>query len=73
MVAETYGVGKSKISHIKKNKEKILNFLREISDMGMQKKAKITKITKMYSMTGLYFCGSSKKRMEGVSIIGPIL
>ena len=70
MVAETYGVGKSKISHIKKNKEKILNFLREISDMGMQKKAKITK---MYSMTGLYFCGSSKKRMEGVSIIGPIL
>ena len=70
MVAETYGVGKSKISHIKKNKEKILNFLREISDMGMQKKAKITK---MYSMTRLYFCGSSKKRMEEVSIIGPIL
>ena len=37
VIAEKYGVGKSMISNIKKNKEKILTFQRERSDMGMQK------------------------------------
>ena len=44
VIADKYGVGKSTISDIKKNKAKILAFQREMSDMGMQKKAKIMKL-----------------------------
>ena len=44
VIVDKYGVGKSTISNIKKNKEKILTFQREMSDMGMQKKAKIMKL-----------------------------
>lgn len=40
------------ISDIKKNKEKILTFKCETSDMGMQ-----MKVGDMYGKRRLYFCG----------------
>ena len=55
VIAERYGVGKSTVSDIKKNCDKILRFQQEIRDMGMSKKAKVTNST-----TRLCTCDSSK-------------
>ena len=44
VIAERYGVGKSTVSDIKKNHDKILRFNQEMHDMGMSKKAKIMKV-----------------------------
>ena len=44
VIAELYGVAKSTISDIKKNRDKILHFKQETCDMGMSKKAKVMKL-----------------------------
>ena len=44
VIAERYGVGKSRVSDIKKNCDKILRFQQEMRDMGMSKKAKVMKV-----------------------------
>ena len=73
VIAEKYGVGKSTISDIKKNKEKILTFQREMSNMGMQKKAKIMKLGDDIQHDKAVFLWFKQKRVEGVPITGPIL
>ena len=73
VIAEKYGVGKSMISNIKKNKEKILTFQREMSNIGMQKKAKIMKLGEDVQHDKAVFLWFKQKRMEGVPITGPIL
>ena len=44
VIAERYGVGKSTVSDIKKNRDKILRFQQEMRDMGMSKKVKVMKV-----------------------------
>ena len=44
ILSERYGVGKSTVYDIKKNKDSILNFKRKVTDMGMNKKLKIIKL-----------------------------
>ena len=44
VIAERYGVGKSTVSDIKKNRNKILRFQQEMRDMGMSKKVKVMKV-----------------------------
>ena len=44
VIAERYGVAKSTISDIKKNRDKIVRFKQEMCDMGMSKKAKVMKL-----------------------------
>ena len=73
VVLEKYRVGKSMTSDVKKNKEKILTFHQEMSDMGMQKKAKIMKLGDDVQHDKAVFLWFKQKRMEGVPITGPIL
>ncbi len=44
ILSERYGVGKSTVSDIKKQKDSILDFKRKVTDMGMNKKLKIMKL-----------------------------
>ena len=73
VIADKYGVGKSTISDIKKNKEKILAFQREMSDMGMQKKAKIMQVGDDVQHDKAVFLWFKQKRIKGIPISGPIL
>ncbi len=40
ILSERYGVGKSTVSDIKKQKDSILDFKRKVTDMGINKKLK---------------------------------
>ena len=42
---EKYGIGKSTVSDINKNREKIQSVSREMVDMGMKNQAKVTKVS----------------------------
>ena len=72
VIMERFGIGKSTVGDIWKNKEKILAFRREMVEMGMSRKAKTMKQgdQKLDQAAYLWF---KQKRMEGVPIIGPML
>ena len=44
IIAEKFGIGKSTVSDLKKNKEKIRGFQREMMDMGMKRQAKTMRL-----------------------------
>ena len=73
VIAERYGVGKSTVSDIKKNRDKILRFNQEMCDMGMSKKAKVMKIGDDEQHDKAVYLWFKQKRMEGIPISGPIL
>lgn len=65
VVGEKHVAGKSMISDIKENKEKILTFHREMSDLGMQKKTKIMKLGDDVQHDKAVFCGLSRNEWRG--------
>ena len=73
ILSERYGVGKSTVSDIKKNKDSILNFKRKVTDMGMNKKVKIMKLGDDMKHDEAVYIWLKQKRMEGTPISGPIL
>ena len=73
VIAERYGVGKSTVSDIKKNRDKILRFQQEMCDMGMSKKAKVMKVGDDEQHDKAVYLWFKQKQMEGVPISGPIL
>ena len=44
VIAERYGIGKDTVLDIKKKRDKILCFNQEMHNMGISKKAKVTKV-----------------------------
>ena len=44
IITEKFGTGKSTVSDLKKNKEKIRGFQREMMDMGMKRQAKTMRL-----------------------------
>lgn len=73
VIMEKYNIGKATVSNMKKNKEKILNFKREMVDMGMKKKAKVMKVGDDQRLDQAVFVWFKQKRAEGVPISGPLL
>ena len=73
VVADRYGVATSTISDIKKNREKILRFKHDMSDMGMSRKAKVMKLGHDAQHDKAVYVWFKQKRMEGMPISGPIL
>ena len=73
ILSERYGVGKSTVSDIKKNKDSILNFKRKVTDMGMNKKVKIMKLGYDMKHDEAVYIWLKQKRMEGTPISGPSL
>ena len=57
VIMAKFGIGKSTVSGINKNREKIRSFSREMVDMGMKKQAKVMKV----SEDKQYSCGLNRK------------
>ena len=72
IIAKQYRIGKSTISSIKKNREKILRFQQEMTDMGM-KKAKVMKLGDDKQHDKAVYLWLKQKPMEGTPISEPIL
>ena len=73
VIAEKFGIGKSTMGDIKKNREKILRFQRETIDMGMSRKAKVMKLSHDKKLDQAVYVWFRQKRMEGVPVSGPML
>ena len=70
IICEKYGIGRSTVSDIKKNREKILKFQKEIKEMGTSRKAKVMKLGDDPVLDRAVFMWFSQK---GVPITGPLL
>ena len=65
-VMETFRIGKSTVGGIKKNREKILKFKREIFEMEMSRNTREMKTGKLDQ--AVYYIGLSRKRMKGILV-----
>ncbi len=68
VICERYGIGKSTVGDIKKNRLKIMNFKSKMVDMGMTKKAKVMKIGDDQGLDKAVYLWFQQKRMEGVLV-----
>lgn len=73
VIAEKFGIGKSTVSDLKKNKEKIRSFQREMIDMGMKRQAKTMRLGDDKQLDRALYLWFKQKRMEGVPVTGPLL
>ena len=67
------GIGKSAVSDLKKDKEKIRSIQRELIDMGMKKQAKTMKLGDDKRINQALYLWLKQKRMETVPVTGPSL
>jgi hypothetical protein len=72
-IAAKYGVGKTTITDIKRNKDKIIGFKREMTDMGMTRPAKIMKVGNDTELDKAIYMWFQQKRMEGMPMSGAML
>ena len=70
---EKYGIGRSTVADIKKNKEKILKFKTEMVQMGVKRKVKVMKLGDDKKLDQAVYLWFKQKRMEGVPISGAML
>ena len=73
VIAEKFGIGKSTVSDLKKNKEKILCFQREMMEMEMKKEAKTMRLGDDKRLDQALYLWFKQKHMEGVPATGPLL
>ena len=73
VIVAKLGIGKSTVSGINKNREKIRSFSREMVDIGMKKQAKVMKVSEDKRLDQAVFLWFKQKRSEGVPISGPLL
>ena len=73
VICEKYGIGRTTVGDIKRNREKILAFKKGMLDMGMTRKAKVMKLSDNIQLEKAVYIWFKQKRMEGVPISGPML
>ncbi len=73
IIMESFGIGKCTVGDIKKNREKIMKFRKEIVEMGMSRKAKVMKLGDDEKLDQAVYIWFKQKRMEGVIVSGQIL
>ena len=73
VIAEKYSIGKSTVGDIKKNRDKIMKFQQDATDMGMKKKAKTMKLGEDRKLEEALYIWFRQKRMEGAPVSGPML
>lgn len=73
IISEKFGIGRSTVSDIRKNKEKILSFRRQTVDMGMKKRPKTMKLGEDRELDQALYLWFKQKRMSGVPVTGPLL
>ena len=70
---EQYGIGRSTVGDIKKNRRKILEFSSKMVEMGMSRKATVMKLGDDDKLDQAVYLWFKQKRVEGVPISGPML
>ena len=73
MICEKFGVGRSTVSDIKNNQEKIISFKKGMIDMGMSRGAKVMKLAVDDKLDQAVYTWFKQKRSEGVPVSGPML
>ena len=73
VIAQKNRIAKSTVSDIKKNKEKILAFKKDMAEMGMSSKAKMMRLGDDKQLDRAVYVWFKQKRMEGTPIKGPML
>ena len=73
VIMEKVRIGKSTIGDIKKNREKILTFKRQVAKMGVSREAKTMKLGEHHKLDQAVYLWFKQKRMEGVPVSGPML
>lgn len=73
IICEKYGIGRSTVSDIKKSRDKLLKFKKDIKEMGTKRKVKVMKLGDDQLLDKAVYVWFTQKRMEGVPITGPLL
>ena len=72
-IAWKYNVGRSTISDIRRNKEKILLYKKDMVEMGMSRPAKVMRVADDSELDKAVYVWFQQKRMEGMPITGAML
>lgn len=73
LIAEKYGIGRSTVSDIKKNKKKILEYRGELVERGVKKTVKAIKYGEDQRLDQAVYMWFKQKQMEGVPVSGGML
>ena len=72
-IATKYDIGKSTVSDIKKDRQKLLEFKKEALDMGMYRQTKTMRLGNNVALDKAVYLWFKQKRMDGIPVMGPIL
>lgn len=73
VICEKYGIGRSTVGDVKKNRDKLTKFRSDMVSMGMSRDAKVMKLGDDQRLDQAVYIWFKQKRMEGVPISGPML
>ena len=73
IICEKFGIGRSTISDIKSNRDKLLKFNMELKEMGTKRDVKVMKLGDDPLLDKAVYVWFRQKRMEGVPISGLLL
>lgn len=73
IICEKFGIGRSTVSDIKRNRAKLLTFRKELKEMGTKRSVKVMKLGDDPELEKAVYIWFRQKRMEGVPISGPLL
>ena len=72
-IASKYGIGRSTVSDIKRDRQKLLDFKKQTLDMGMYHCPKTMRLGTSTILGKAVYLWFKQKRMDGIPISGPIL
>ena len=72
-IASKYGIGRSTVSDIKRDRQKLLDFKKQTLDMGMYRCPKTMRLGTSTILDKAVYLWFKQKRMDGIPISGPIL
>ena len=73
VIATKYDIGKSTVSDIKKDRQKLLEFKKEALDMRMYRQPKTMWLGNNVALDKAVYLWFKQKRMDGIPVMGPIL
>ena len=73
IISEKYGIGRSTISDIKKNQQKIIAFKQGMIDRGTSCKSKVMRLGSCDKLDQAVFVWFKQKRMQGMPVSGSLL
>ena len=73
VVSEKFGIPKSTVSGLRKNREKMLDFQQKTAEIGMSRPAKRMKMGKSEELDDAVFMWFNQKRQQGIPVCGPLL